>query len=305
MTEPSVEIFHRESVGNRINALVSATRPAFLSASVLPVVVGVALSWHLAQRFDLGLALATLLSIVFIHAGSNVLNDYFDARNGSDDANTDRIYPFTGGSRFIQNGVHSVQQTLAYGSVLLVIGGGLGLWLTVLTGWPLLIIGLIGGLLAIFYSAPPCLTCRGLGDVTIAISFGVLPLMGTVFIQTGQVHWMSAWVGSVIGWFAAAILWINSIPDINADRLAQKMSLPARLGASTSGYGLGVLFTLGLICLLAAPLPNTRYFAVIAMIPATTAAVKAVQGNIPSAIPLTIVSHAVLCGSMAVSLLLA
>lgn len=72
---------------------------------MLPVIVGLALSYRLTGTLQEGLALLTIFAIILIHSSANVLNDYFDAKNGSDDANTARIYPFTGGSRFIQNGV--------------------------------------------------------------------------------------------------------------------------------------------------------------------------------------------------------
>lgn len=305
MNEPNIETFHGDTLSNQITALIASTRPAFLSASVLPVLAGFAQSWYLGGQFNNLLALATLLSVVFIHAGSNVLNDYFDDHNGSDAANTDRIFPFTGGSRFIQNGVHSASQTLTFGLALMAGGAGLGLWLVTLTGIPLLIIGLIGGLLAVIYSAPPCLACRGLGDLTIAVCFGVLPLMATVYIQTGHIEAQSAWVGLIVGWFAAGILWINSIPDITADRLANKMTLPARLGAQSSAVGLGILFALGFVLLLVAPLPAICNIAALAAIPAFFASRNAMRGQLEAAIPLTLMCHAALCVLLAVAFLLA
>lgn len=292
MSEPTIEVFHRNTFGNRAATLFAATRPAFLTASMLPVLSGTALAWELSGELNLGLALLTLLNIVLIHSGANVLNDYFDARNGTDDANTQRIFPFSGGSRFIQNGVLSQQDTLRLGLWLIGTGALLGFAFSAVIGPLILWLGLLGGLLAIFYSAPPCLACRGLGDLVIATCFGVLPVVGTVYIQTGSVAVEAIWGGAIIGCFVAAILWINSIPDIDADRQAGKMTLPARLGHRIAPYGLLALFILGFTLVVAAPLSSGKYLALIAIAPATVAMIKLLRGQMIPAIPLTLMTHA-------------
>lgn len=82
-----------------------ATRPMFLTASLLAVITGTSLGWHTAGRLDTAAAMLALLIIALLHAAANVLNDVYDELNGADRLNTQRIYPYTGGSRFIQNGV--------------------------------------------------------------------------------------------------------------------------------------------------------------------------------------------------------
>ena len=292
MSEPSIEVFHCNSVGNRAATLFAATRPAFLTASLLPVLSGIALAWGMSGQINFGLALLTLLNIALIHSGANVLNDYFDARNGTDAANTQRIFPFSGGSRFIQNGVLSQQETLRLGLVLMGSGALLGLAFTAVSGLFILWLGLLGGLLAIFYSAPPCLACRGLGDLVIATCFGVLPVLGTVYIQTGSMAAEAIWAGAIIGCFVAAILWINSIPDIEADRSAGKMTLPVRLGSQRAPYGLIALFVLGFVLVVVAPLASGKYLALLAVVPATMAIINLRRGQMIPAIPLTLATHA-------------
>ena len=86
-----------------IATLIAATRPAFLSVTLVGVILGLcSASADGAFRSPL-LALVTLLFALIAHAGANVINDYYDAISGCDEANVDRIFPFTGGSRFIQN----------------------------------------------------------------------------------------------------------------------------------------------------------------------------------------------------------
>ena len=206
-------------------------RPAFLSAYVLPVLVTGALAHSeipIARSAPL-LALY-IMAIVLIHAGANVLNDCCDNVNGSDDVNTGRIHPFTGGSRFIQNAVLTGAQSFKLGGALLLAGSALGLWVFALSGPGLLVVGLIGVVLAITYTAPPCLVCRGLGDLVVAITFGILPLIGVALALTGRIPIQAWWLGAGVGCFAAAILWIKAIPDVVADRAAGKMTLHARLG---------------------------------------------------------------------------
>ena len=300
MSEPSLEVFHGQTTGNKIATYIAATRPPFITASVLPVIAGLGLVWGMQGSLNFYLAALTILNIILIHSGANVLNDYFDSRNGSDAANTDRIFPFSGGSRFIQNGVLTEEQTFRFGFSLIMLGAVLGVAMTVITGPTILIIGLTGGLLAIFYSAPPCLACRGLGDIVIAICFGVLPVVGTVFIQNASIMSEAIWLGAVIGCFVSAILWVNSIPDIEADKKAGKKTLPVRLGKDIAVYGLLVWFILGFIILLVSPLPVSSYISLLAVIPAARAGKALLDGHLIPAIPMTLVTHTAVCLLLAV-----
>lgn len=295
MSEPSLAVFHRQTLANRVLLVLAATRPAFLTASVLPVLAAGALAAGGGTPVSGSLLALVSLNIALIHCGANVLNDYFDALNGSDALNVDRIYPFSGGSRFIQNGVLSVSETRTLGATLLGLGAMLGFYLAWLTGPLLLAIGLAGGLIAFHYSAPPCLVCRGLGDAAIAICFGILPVAGTTLILTGEVTAASLWLGASIGCFVAAILWANSIPDTAADRAAGKYTLPARLGPAAAARALPLWFVSGFLLLAVAPLPAAAWAALTAVVPAGLATKAALDGRLPAALPLTIMTHAAFC----------
>jgi 1,4-dihydroxy-2-naphthoate octaprenyltransferase len=280
---------------SRFATWIAATRPAFFTASVLPVLVGLAFAWRAGATFHPRLALLTVINIMVIHAGANVLNDYFDALNGTDAANPHRQYPFTGGSRFIQNGALSVEATGRFGAGLMIAGAALGAFMVVQAGPWLLAIGLLGALLGIVYSAPPCLACRGLGDLAIGLAFGVLPVVGTVYIQLGTLEPGAAWLGAVIGFFVSAILWINSIPDIKADAKAGKNTLPVRLGSERARWGLPFLFLAGFVTLAVAPVPAACRLALAAVFPAAAAVLNLYRGRIVTAIPLTLITHAIVC----------
>ena len=103
---------------NTVLRYALATRPAFLTITLAGCLLGFATAFHGGVPFGAGAAALTLLLALLAHAGVNVLNDYYDHLNGTDAANTGRIYPYTGGSRFIQNGVLSARQTLAFGLLL-------------------------------------------------------------------------------------------------------------------------------------------------------------------------------------------
>ena len=147
----------------------AATRPAFLSVTFVGCLLGLATAAHAGIALGPALATATLFFALVAHAGANVINDYYDAISGCDSANTERQFPFTGGSRFIQNEVLTLRQTARFGYGLLALVIAAGLWLSWHTGPGLLAIG-AGGLLAGWaYSAPPLrLMSRGLGELAIA-----------------------------------------------------------------------------------------------------------------------------------------
>ncbi len=301
MLEPSASVYHQSTWLNRCYTWFSATRPAFFTASVLAVITALALVWHEAATLKLDLAVLTIVAIMLFHAGANVLNDYYDQHN--DAMNQGRIYPFSGGSRFIQNAVLPSAEVWRLGVFLLLGGVVVGLWMMWLTGLTLLWIGLAGAGLAIFYSAPPCLACRGLGDVTIALAFGVLPVAGTVWTQLDYVPVAAWWLGIIVGIFTAAILWINSIPDIAADRRAGKWTLPARLGTNRAPWGLVALFALGFTLILLAPLPAGMRWGLVALLPALAAGYNALWARLLPAIPQVLLTHTLVCVAMAMGVM--
>lgn len=293
MSEPSSAVFHRRTAWNRALTYFAATRPPFLTASVLPVLASGALVAAAPGTTVSGALLALIVvNIALIHCGANVLNDYFDALSGTDAANTARIFPFSGGSRFIQNDVLSAREMRTFGLALSLTGAALGLVMAWHTGPLLLAIGLAGGLIGYFYSAPPCLACRGLGDLSIAVSFGLFPVIGTALILTGSIPEEAWWLGAAIGCFVAAILWANSIPDIASDRATGKWTIPARLGAKTAAWGLPMWFAAGFAILALSPLPSACWIAGLAVIPALMASGAALAGRLEAALPMTIVTHA-------------
>ncbi len=229
----------KQAIGTRIKYWLFASRAPFFTASAIPVIVGSVAAFYATHAFNWGIFLWTFLGILLIHAGANIINDYYDHTSSNDEYNI-LGSPFNGGSRFIQSGLASPAKILISGTLLLLAGGVIGLYLdTIYPGHTILIIGLIGGFLAFFYTAPPFrFAYHGLGDIVIAITFGPLPVLGAFYLQTGTLSFelsKYAWAASVpIGVLVALILYVNSFQDMDADELAGKRTSIVRLGKKTA-----------------------------------------------------------------------
>ena len=212
-----------------------ATRPAFLTASVLPVLVGTAWGYLVSGEFHaLSFALA-LLATVLVHAASNVLNDVGDDIGGTDNANEERIFPYTGGSRFIQNGVMSAREMKSWGITLLLLALAPGAALVWLHGAQVLVFGAVGIALGVLYSVPKAqLSAHGLGETAVALAFGVLPVVGAAWLQSGVINTGSFAISIPVALWVAAILLIKEVPDIRADAAAGKRTLVVRLGVAVT-----------------------------------------------------------------------
>lgn len=229
-----------------------ATRPTFLGGSLIPALLG-ALAAHY-QGFNLhwGLLLLTLLATALVHSAMNVLNDYYDEQNGTDRCNTERIFPFTGGSRFIQNQVLTAQQTLHFGLALLIVTILLGISLAAMSSWALLGIGVVGVLLGWGYSAPPLrLNSRGWGEPTVAVAFGLLTPLGAWLIQTETWSGYPLWVCVPVALLAMNILYMNQFPDFAADKASGKHHWVVRLGLAKAPYVYLASVSVALLVLLA------------------------------------------------------
>jgi 1,4-dihydroxy-2-naphthoate polyprenyltransferase len=210
--------------------LVQMTRPGFLVITAVACVLGTAVAVACGHWPNLWTALATLVLAVLMHAAANVLNDYHDALNGADDANTQGLFPFTGGARLIQNGLVSVQDTLDLANALIVFLIPCGLLLAFKTGGGLVLLGLMGLLLGWAYSAPPlALMKRGLGEVTVSLTWGLV-VVGADYVQRGQFFVIPVAVALSFALLVGNILVINGFPDAVSDAQVGKRTLVVRLG---------------------------------------------------------------------------
>jgi len=208
-----------------------ATRPAFLLVTAGACLIGLASAYASGVPLDWIRAAVTAVFALVAHAGANVLNDYHDSVSGNDAANTDRLFPFTGGSRFIQNGLMSEDQTLAFGTALVGATIAAGLWLMNASGPMLFFYGAAGLFLGWAYSAPPFrLNSRGWGEACIWTAW-VLVGAGTDYVQRGAVEPVPFAAAAGFALLVTNVLFINQFPDRRADEAFGKRHWVVRLGA--------------------------------------------------------------------------
>jgi len=216
--------------------LVQMTRPSFLVITAVACVLGTVVAAACGYGPQVWTALVTLVLAVLMHAAANVLNDYHDALNGADDANTQGLFPFTGGARLIQNGHVSSNDTHNLAKALVVFLIPCGLLLAVKTGGGLILLGLAGLLLGWAYSAPPlALMKRGLGEATVALAWGLV-VVGADFVQRKHFFVIPVAVAVSFALLVGNILVINGFPDAAADALVGKRTLVVRMGARWAAW---------------------------------------------------------------------
>ncbi len=211
-----------------------ATRPQFFTVIILPIILGTAIAHSQGVFLPLYFGLS-LLAGILTHAGLNVLNDYYDHLNKTDEFNHSPLTPFAGGSRMIQKGIFSATEIFRYGIILLSLAVGIGLFLVWARGLLLLWIGLIGILSGFFYSAPPfAFVSRGLGEILVGLNFGVLAVLGAYYVQTQSMGLVAVVAALPLAALVTAILYINEFPDYNADKQAGKNTLVVLLGKESA-----------------------------------------------------------------------
>lgn len=234
------------------------TRAPFLSAALTPCFIGLAYAAGIAeppQTINWFLASLTMLGVALLHLASNVFNDYFDVKSGTDQANTKYFVQYSGGSRAIELGLIDLKGTFKVAAVLAFIALGIGLYLTSVVGVGVLTIGLTGLALGFFYTAPPLrLVARhGLGEITIGMAFGPLITMGIYYVLTGTMNWDAFLFGIPTGLLTTNILLINQVPDTEGDAATGKNHLVVTFGYAMAPvfYAIFLLGALGITVWLA------------------------------------------------------
>lgn len=218
---------------NQIWIYYTATRPKFLTASIGPILAGSALAYAVTGEFYWGLFVLALLGTMFLHSGANVTNDYYDHKSGNDTTNKN-LTPYSGGRRYIQNGILSAKATITEAIALLAAGAVIGIVILIITkSIFVLILGIIGLAGGFFYTAPPVkLGYRTFGEPVIAFLFGILPVSGAYYIQTGRLDWIVLMPAVIVGLLIFLIILINDFPDAEADSAVNKKTFVVRFGVA-------------------------------------------------------------------------
>jgi 1,4-dihydroxy-2-naphthoate octaprenyltransferase len=205
---------------------LTAARVRTLPAAVAPVLVGTALAGYLHVFYPLRFV-AALIGAMFIQIGTNLSNDYSDARRGAD--TEDRLGPV----RVTAGGLVPPRQVLIATYLTFGVAVLAGAYLIAVAGWQLLLVGAASILAGVLYTGGPRpYGYEGLGELFVFLFFGIVAVAGSFFVQIKHLNWEAFALAVPVGLIAAGILVVNNVRDIDTDRRAGKRTLAVRLGRS-------------------------------------------------------------------------
>src|SRR3989440_9259305 len=223
-----------------------AARVRTLPASIAPVLVGTALAGF-AHVFHPLRFVAALLGALFIQVGTNLSNDYSDARRGAD--TEDRLGPV----RVTAGGLVPPRQVLIATYATFGVAVLAGIYLIAVAGWELLLVGAASILAGVLYTGGPRpYGYEGLGEVFVFLFFGIVAVAGSYFVQVEHLSWEAFVCAVPVGLLATAILVVNNVRDIDTDRRAGKRTLAVRLGRERTRALYAAMLALAFVV---APLP--------------------------------------------------
>lgn len=210
---------------------VKAIRAPFFTATIIPIALGAMAAWYDTNSFMWIRFWWVLLGGLFIHAATNLANDYFDYLSGCDTANPTPT-PFSGGSRVLPEGLIPPKKILYASLAAFALGGLIGLYLNYLSGKNVvLILGIIGVFLAFFYTAKPLrIGYTGFGELAVGVGFGPLMVMGAYYVQAQTLPFKVFLISIPTGILIALVLYINEFPDYAGDKTVGKNNLVVILG---------------------------------------------------------------------------
>jgi len=213
---------------NGLQIWLIAARPRTLPAAVAPVLVGTALAWTVGS-LDWIAFIAAALGALFIQVGTNLSNDYSDARRGAD--TEERLGPV----RVTAGGLVPPKQVLvatyaSFGMAVLC-----GVYLIIIAGPVLLLIGAASILAGVLYTGGPRpYGYEGFGEVFVFTFFGIVAVTGSYYVQRQALEWEAFVLAVPVGLLASAILVVNNVRDLDTDRRAGKKTLAVRLGRANT-----------------------------------------------------------------------
>ena len=248
---------------------ILASRPRTLPAAIAPVLVGTALA-AAEDEFRVLPFIAALVGSIFIQIGTNLSNDYSDARRGAD--TEERLGPV----RVTAGGLMPPRHVLVGTYVAFGVAVAAGLYLAAVAGWELLVVGVASILAGVLYTGGPRpYGYEGLGELFVFVFFGIVAVVGSYYVQTEELRWEAFALAVPVGLLSSAILVVNNVRDIDTDRRAGKRTLAVKLGRERARR----LFTAMIVLSFAAPIATFAFGGLTAWLLVTLAAV-------PLAVPL-------------------
>ncbi len=212
-----------------------AVRPPTLPAAVSPVLAGTGIA-AVDGDFEVGRFLLAMIGAIFIQIVVNFANDLSDFRRGAD--TPDRLGP----PRAVAQGWLS-QREMTIGIALATVAALIvGIVLTLIVGWPILIIGGASLIAAVTYTGGPLpYGYRGLGDLICFLFFGFVAVIGAGYVQIEELTWELAAASVPVGCLVTAILVVNNLRDIHTDQASNKLTLAVLIGERNTRIEYAVL----------------------------------------------------------------
>jgi 1,4-dihydroxy-2-naphthoate polyprenyltransferase len=202
-----------------------AARPRTLPAAIAPVLVGTAAAVEASDELRVGAFVAALIGSIFIQVGTNLANDYSDAKRGADTA--DRLGPV----RVTSSGLVAPRRVLYATWLAFAFAVAAGIYLGTVAGPVILAVGAVSIAAGVLYTGGPRpYGYAGMGELFVFLFFGLVAVNGSYYVQLEQLAWLPFLISISIGLLSTAILVVNNIRDIDTDRRAGKRTLAVRLG---------------------------------------------------------------------------
>jgi 1,4-dihydroxy-2-naphthoate polyprenyltransferase len=203
-----------------------AARVRTLPAAIAPVLVGTAAAVYWAGELPrIGAFVAALVGSIFIQIGTNLANDYSDARRGADTA--DRLGPV----RVTSAGLVTPQRVLNATWIAFAVAVACGIYLAAVAGIVILLVGAVSIAAGVLYTGGPRpYGYAGLGEVFVFLFFGLVAVNGSYYVQVEELDVLPLGLSVAVGFLSTAILVVNNVRDLETDRRAGKMTLAVRMG---------------------------------------------------------------------------
>jgi 1,4-dihydroxy-2-naphthoate octaprenyltransferase len=220
---PSVEPMG--TVRSKTRIWLKEIRAKFLVGSVALAFLGTSIAWR-DGFFSLRYAVLGFIGLVLWHISIQVLNDYFDYRSGVD-LKTQRT-PFSGGSGVLPAHLLKPRSVLKFALVCFALAVPIWTYFVIAKGLLLLPLVGLGAVCVLLYT--PVLTRWRLAEISSGIGLGILPILMSYFIQTGE-YTTEAVVASIpCGILLFNVHLLNEFPDVEADKVGKRKTIPIVLG---------------------------------------------------------------------------
>jgi 1,4-dihydroxy-2-naphthoate octaprenyltransferase len=229
-----------------------AARPRTLPAAIAPVLVGTAAAVEQAGELPrVGAFIAALIGSVFIQIGTNLANDYSDAKRGAD--TVERLGPV----RVTAAGLVAPRRVLVATWIAFAVAVAAGIYLATVAGWVIIAVGVASILAGVLYTGGPWpYGYAGLGELFVFLFFGLVAVNGSYYVQLEELEWFPFGLSVSIGCLCTAILVVNNVRDIETDRRAGKRTLAVRLGREVTRRFYVALIAVAYLALLVTLLAN-------------------------------------------------